>query len=606
MARSPFDLERVDPDALRRVGATLRGLGYTEEGVRDRLGLPDLAALGLTTFPYYTGYRLRRRTPLDLAIVLLLLQGTVTDEELAQVLDADGRRALKAAGVLARDRRAGTVRARTSLWPIEDRLVFTDHRHTGHDPWLAARAPRDPVMYLGADTYYLARTTVRRQAKAVLDLCHGSGVHAVLAAATAERAVGVDVSARAVAFGRLNAMLNDAWNTVFLEGDLFGPVGGERFDLILANPPFVASPVYELTYRDGGPSGADVLRRIVASLPDFLAPGGLAQVVTHVAEREGESYLERVRRWLVGANMNMHALRLGEDDVVEYAMAQTRRAFGERWDRYGKQLVDWVTNLRAQRFHRVVGVVLSFEWNDDAPHPPWTQEDEVKHPPRHSVAPELARLFAAKKRVRRLPSLAALDRMRVGVPDDLLLVERRRPGGGRFEVKDIRVTFRGATVSPELEVKPLVRDLLERVDNRSTVPQLIARLARDTGQAAADLEDRCRRALVVMFERGLVTLDEVGAAGAGPAGGDAGDAGDLVRSTSARRAVTLPADDAGGIDPALAQSQPEIPAVPFGDDAGARPPTPREGVRAAGATSGEDGIAPIRRGADPGAISGEG
>ena len=80
--------------------------------------------------------------------------------------------------------------------------------------------------------------------------------------------------------------------------------------------PFVPAPVYELTYRDGGPSGADVLRRVVASLPDHLASDGVAQIVTHVAEREGENYLERIRRWLVGANMNMHALRVGEDVIA--------------------------------------------------------------------------------------------------------------------------------------------------------------------------------------------------------------------------------------------------------------------------------------------------
>ena len=77
------------------------------------------------------------------------------------------------------------------------------------------------------------------------------------AASAAERVVGVDSNRRAVGFARLNGMLGDAWNAVFVEGDLYGPVAGERFNLILANPPFVASPVYELAFRDGGPSGAD-------------------------------------------------------------------------------------------------------------------------------------------------------------------------------------------------------------------------------------------------------------------------------------------------------------------------------------------------------------
>ncbi|MCW8139311.1 MAG: methyltransferase, partial [Planctomycetota bacterium] len=519
MSKAFFDLERIDPDGLRRLGGILRALGYTEQGVRDRLALKDITGIELGAYPYYLNYRLRRRAPLDLAIMLLLLQGVITEEELKDLFDAEARKVLRAARVLKRDPKARTYRARVSLYPVGEQLFFTDHRYA-HHPWVKARVPRDPVMYLGADSYYLTRTTLRRPIRAALDLCAGSGVHGVLAAASAERSVGVDVSGRAVNFARLNAMLNDAWNAVFVEGDLYSPVGGERFDLILANPPFVPAPVYELTYRDGGPSGADVLRRIIASLPDHLAQDGVAQVVTHVAEREGESYLERVRRWLVGANINMHALRVGEEDVVDYAVAHTRRVFGEQYDRYAGKLLEWVTNLRSQRFQRVVGVVLTFQWNDEAPHPPWTQEDEAK-PPTRDMSGEIARLVSAKRRVRRIPSLQALDRMRVGVPDDILLLERRRPTGSGFETKDFRVVFRSALMSPELDIKPLVRDLLERVDNRSTVPQVIARLARDTGQSVAELDDRCRRAFLIMLERGLVTLDEVVA--------DAGEAPDLVR-----------------------------------------------------------------------------
>lgn len=508
MPKAFFELERIDGDALRRVGGLLRAAGYTEEGVRDRLGLDDIGQIRLEAYPHYVGHRLRRRDPLDLAILLFLLQGVVAVEELDALLDADARRVLRDAGVLLGDRASRTYRSRVSLYPLEDKLFFTDHRFA-HHPWLEARVPREPVMYLGADTYFLARTTIRRPVRAALDLCTGAGVHAILAAGSVERAVGVDINRRAVNFARLNAMLNDAWNAVFLEGDLFSPVGGERFDLVLANPPFVPSPVYELAYRDGGPSGADVLRRIVSSLPDFLSSDGVAHVVTHVAEREGEPYLERVRRWLGGANFHLHSLRLGEDDIVDYAIAQTKRVFGERYARYAGRLTEWATNLRAQRFRRVVGVVLSFQWNAESPSPPWTQEDEVQTPPRGNIASELARLLAAKRRVREMRDLAALDAYRVGVPDDLQLTELRRPTGRGFQTQGYRVTLRHAAFSPELEIKPLVRDLLERIDNRSTVPQVIERLAADLGKSPADIGERCRRALLVMFERGLVTFDEV-------------------------------------------------------------------------------------------------
>lgn len=510
MAKPLFDLERIDSDGLRRVAMVLRRIGYTEQGVRERLGLDDITQVRLSAYPHYHHRSLRRRDPLDVAIGLFLLQGRVPEEELGEVLDLPARRLLRAAGILAGERSSRSYRARVSLYPVgEERLFATDHRFQ-HTPWLRARLPRDPVMYLGDDTYFLARCTPRRPARAVLDLCTGSGVHAILASSGAERAIGVDLNPRAVNFARLNAMLNDTWNAVFLEGDLFGPVGGERFDLIVANPPFVPAPVYELMYRDGGPSGADVVRRIVAALPDYLSTGGVAQIVTHLAERDGERYLDRVRRWLGGANMHLHSLRIGEDDVVDYAVAQTKRAFGEDYERYSSRLVEWITNLRAQRFKRVVGVVLTFAWNEEAPLPPWTQEDEVKPPPR-DVGGELERLLAAKRRARTLTP-AALDRMRVMLPDDLVLTERLRPSGRGLETDVYRVSFRDGALTPELEVKPLVRDLLRQVDNRCTVPEAIARLAQARGVSADSLDERGRKAFLLMFERGLVTFDELPAA----------------------------------------------------------------------------------------------
>ncbi|MEZ6184461.1 MAG: methyltransferase [Planctomycetota bacterium] len=535
MSRAFFNLDTIDPDGLRRVASALRNAGYNERGVQERLCVEDLTELELESFPFLLKHRLRKRSPLDVAISLFLLQGRVTEEELGELFDTNARRLLRTSKILAADPADRSYVARVSLYPVGDKLFFTDHRHA-HTAWHRARVDRDPVMFLDQDSYWLARTTVRRPVRNVLDLGTGCGVHAILAAESAERVVGVDINRRAVNFARLNATLNDAWNSVFVDGDLFTPVGKERFDLIVANPPCVAAPTYRLSYRDGGPSGADVLRRVIAHLPDHLSSEGTAHVVTRIAERDGEPYLDRIRRWLGGANMNLHSLRVEEQTILDFAIQHTKETFGERYERYATQLMDWVTNMRAQRFRRVISVVLSVQWNEDGPHSPWTQEDECK-PPNRDTALELARLLHAKRRVRTLPSLEALTSMRLGIPDDMLLIERRRPTGHGFDTKDFRVEFKRARMSSELDVKPLVRDLLERIDNRSTVPEVIRRLAEDTEQDPSAIDERCRKALLVMFERGLVTLDE------------------LASSSSAQRPVGVPSAPAhrtqvqSGVDP---------------------------------------------------------
>ena len=81
---------------------------------------------------------------------------------------------------------------------------------------------------------------------AVLDLGTGSGVSAIFAARLAGRVVATDINPAAVRCARINALLNGVEDRVEVrEGDLFAPVAGERFDVIIFNPPY-----YRGTPRD--------------------------------------------------------------------------------------------------------------------------------------------------------------------------------------------------------------------------------------------------------------------------------------------------------------------------------------------------------------------
>jgi release factor glutamine methyltransferase len=139
-----------------------------------------------------------------------------------------------------------------------------------------------------SDTWLLAdaldRERLPRGAR-VLDLCSGSGALAVHAALRGAGAVtAVDVSRRAVLTIRLNAALNGVWVHA-RRGDLFSAVGGERFDAIVSNPPYVPARTDDLPARgperawDAGRDGRALLDRICAAAPDHLRPGGVLLVV---------------------------------------------------------------------------------------------------------------------------------------------------------------------------------------------------------------------------------------------------------------------------------------------------------------------------------------
>lgn len=123
--------------------------------------------------------------------------------------------------------------------------------------------------------------------ESAVDICTGSGCLAVLAAKffPNARVDAVDLSADALAVAAINVEAHEVEDQVeLLEGDLFAPIEGRTYDLIITNPPYVDHaalegypPEYQAEPRlahDGGEDGLDLVRRILSDAPRFLNPGG--------------------------------------------------------------------------------------------------------------------------------------------------------------------------------------------------------------------------------------------------------------------------------------------------------------------------------------------
>jgi release factor glutamine methyltransferase len=127
----------------------------------------------------------------------------------------------------------------------------------------------------------------------VLDLCTGTGILGLTAARLGARATAVDISRRAVLNARLNARLNRLGLEV-LRGDLFAPVEGRRFDLIVSNPPYIPAPPDAATRGaarawDAGPEGRELLDRICDRAAEHLRPGGRVLLVHSSLARPEET-----------------------------------------------------------------------------------------------------------------------------------------------------------------------------------------------------------------------------------------------------------------------------------------------------------------------------
>lgn len=121
----------------------------------------------------------------------------------------------------------------------------------------------------------------------VLELCTGAAPLAIIAAHVFPEAEfdAVDISCDALALARQNVADYGLEGRVHLhEGDLYAPMAKERYDLILANPPYVTSEAvaaFPPEYRAeptlahaGGADGLDIVRRIIDGARERLTPGG--------------------------------------------------------------------------------------------------------------------------------------------------------------------------------------------------------------------------------------------------------------------------------------------------------------------------------------------
>ena len=310
------DAPRSDtPDLLAALAADLRAIDYTVDGVAGLLGAPAHEALGRDQ-GVPAALVLRGRTePLAAVVRLWLLAQSIPAAELAAALPGLDPGALAHLGLIEADpettaaaQATPMVRAAVDLRPYG----WPAARDGGTDTelWVASdlgahQRPgvlrHDHVLGIGQASLTLAQGTIRRPVGRALDLGTGCGIQLFHLLGHARTVVATDISVRALAFTRFNLLLNApalGLSAADLEpgnpharvslrlGSLLEPVAGERFDLVVSNPPFVITPRHrgessseQFTYRDGGLAGDAIVQTLVRGLPGILSPGGTAQML---------------------------------------------------------------------------------------------------------------------------------------------------------------------------------------------------------------------------------------------------------------------------------------------------------------------------------------
>lgn len=339
----------VDSMTVPELRKHLMDANYTTDDVVERIGASGQAGLGRNSTIASDVALAGAMDPLAVLIRLFILQQDVPMPAVEQVLDvadAVGAGWVEHVGV-------GGVRALVDIRPYgspdDGASGFLVSDLTPGMDQLTTPTRADYVLGASPASLTLAEITMRAPVGRAMDLGTGCGVQSLHLVRHADSVVGTDLNARALRLAHLGAELSGV--TIDLrEGSLFDPVAGERFDLIVSNPPYVMSPPggERLTYREGDLVADGLVAAIVRQAPDHLSDGGSLQLLTNWAILDGVDWAERLRGWVEGSGLDCWVIereRLDAYSYIEMWLTDAGLAGSPDWEPAYRAWLDYFADL---------------------------------------------------------------------------------------------------------------------------------------------------------------------------------------------------------------------------------------------------------------------
>jgi len=341
--------------------------------------------------------------------------------------------------------------------------------------------PENLVMRISGSSLELAKLINPRRARNALDLGTGCGFLAVLLAPRADRVYAVDVNPEAVQLADFNARWNFFSNITCLQGDLFEPVHKLRFDLIVCNPPFFICPVRDplvnrILYQHSGQRDDSFCIQLARDASCFLEEEGFFHMTLSWIQTEGQDWRARLATAFSGIGCDVWCLRAEEESPEDYVSA---------WCADLPEVQDTdVDALRCQglayfqqRKITAIGTGLltlrrctsrpNHLWFDDAP-------DDRSEPYGSSVAT----IFDLRVRFDSAADEFLLQQ-KFAIAPDIAIVQKSARKGRHWKIiasefcrdSGLKYIFSG--------VDPLLSEIVMRLDGRSALRVILARLARE-------------------------------------------------------------------------------------------------------------------------------
>ena len=478
----------VSHPLVSQFGDALRRAGYSEARLRQAVGTSS-SLMHDPRGSEVARQRLAAGDALHTLIKAFCLGIPVPRNELTNAVGAATVDDLVRLAVVTRERDAFIPRI--AIDAAQDLLIAHDPARQG-EPLMG-----DHVIGLGPAPRTLAGLTVRLKAGRVLDLGTGSGIHALLALNLCDEVVATDINPRALAYTRFNAGLNRLAIPTTRQGNLFEPVAGEAFDLIVANPPYVLSPDSSLHFRDSGMAGDELSRTVVREAARHLTDGGFASILVSWAHGEEEAWQAPLAGWVRGVGCDALLLRFRTYDPVTYASLwiKDEAEYAEtldRWLGYYGGLGIRAMSSGAVILRRRSGVN-------------WMRSAQMLSTPLQDASQHLLRIFDASSRLSRMTDIELLEQRFRPHPSHRI----HRTGisrGGSYVVEDQYLETIGG-VPIRVSLGEFGARLLERLDGNRSLRTLAPQLTPTRGMTSGDVARSAVEFVTQLFALGFLEID---------------------------------------------------------------------------------------------------
>jgi hypothetical protein len=298
-----------------------------------------------------------------------------------------------------------------------------------------------------------------------------------------------------------NARLNGLTNLDCVEGDLFEPVAGMKFDLILSNAPFVISPSSGYLYLDGGMQGDQFCQRLVRGAAQSLQEKGYCQFLCNWAHLKGQEWQERLAGWFKGTGCNVWVLLGATEEPNVYAKKWIGHIETDSSPDFPRIYHEWMDYYRRENIEAISMGLVTMQLAANGQN--WFRIDPQPEAKTRDLGEDIIRIFELKDFLSTVQSDESLMNAVLRAAPELRLDVQYEcsPEGWRAVSRRIR-TEKGLGFVANTD--ELACHFIAHCDGNRTVQDVLAETISIAGPDAEKVKSGCLHVIRHLLERGFL------------------------------------------------------------------------------------------------------